>query len=268
MSEAPSRRIPNLLHLLLFLALTIVTLALVEGVTLALTRQPLRAAVVDERLQLVVNAVVYLATLALAWLLFPAVWHRPFSEGLHWNGGKARPALVAAGLGLGVLSQVADRYLPTPNKMPVEDVFRTPGIIWLLAGFGTLVAPLFEEIVFRGFLLPGLAIAVDWLRLPRGGTEDAAAGYERWRESDGSSTVALVTSSLLTSLLFAAIHAPQLGLNMAPVALLVVVSLVLCWIRIRTGSVAASTLVHACYNFSIFLSLFIGTGGFRHMDRM
>jgi membrane protease YdiL (CAAX protease family) len=75
-------------------------------------------------------------------------------------------------------------------------------------------------------------------------------------------------SSLITSLLFALIHAPQLGYTWAAVALLVCVSVVLCVVRIRTGSVAASTVVHGCYNLSVFLSLFVTTGGFRHLDRV
>jgi uncharacterized protein len=35
-----------------------------------------------------------------------------------------------------------------------------------------------------------------------------------------------------------------------------------------TRSLAASTLVHACYNFIIFSLALIGTGGFRHLDKM
>jgi membrane protease YdiL (CAAX protease family) len=46
------------------------------------------------------------------------------------------------------------------------------------------------------------------------------------------------------------------------------VSLVLCAVRLVTRSLAASTLVHACYNFLIFSTMFVGTGGFRHFDKM
>jgi membrane protease YdiL (CAAX protease family) len=51
------------------------------------------------------------------------------------------------------------------------------------------------------------------------------------------------------------------------VGLLAGVSLVLCWVRVRYDSVAASTVCHACYNLSVFLTIFVGTGGFRHLDR-
>ena len=46
------------------------------------------------------------------------------------------------------------------------------------------------------------------------------------------------------------------------------ISLVLTFVRIKTGSVAASTLVHASYNFFDFLLLCIATGGYRHLDRL
>jgi len=52
------------------------------------------------------------------------------------------------------------------------------------------------------------------------------------------------------------------------VNVLAVVSLILCFVRIRTNSVAASTLVHATYNLSVFVSIFIATSGFHHLERL
>ena len=150
--------------------------------------------------------------------------------------------------------------------MPVEELFHSGISIWLLALFGSVIAPVFEEIVFRGFLLPALALAVDWLRLPRGA--DAAATLAAWRSAETFSAPALVVSAVMTSVLFALIHAPQVGYAMPSIALLAVVSLVLCAVRIRMRSVAASALVHGCYNLSVFVAVFVGTGGFRHMERM
>jgi hypothetical protein len=39
-------------------------------------------------------------------------------------------------------------------------------------------------------------------------------------------------------------------------------------VRIRTNSVAASTLMHAAYNLTVFVVMFIGTSGYRHMDKL
>ena len=266
MDEAPSRRIPNLLHVLLFLALTIGLYLIVELVAVALLRQPAQKTLVDEKIGLVVTAITYALVLLAAGVLFPAVWGRTFRDGIQWNGAGGKLLFGLGGLLLGFAAEAVDRFLPTPHEMPIEDVFRTPGIIWLLALFGTVLAPLFEEVVFRGLLLPALGNAVEWLRLPSARTEETDRMHAEWRQSDGISTASAVVASLLTSVLFALIHAPQLGFNWAPVGLLMCVSLVLCWVRLRTKSVAASTLVHGCYNLAAFLLIFVATGGFRHMD--
>jgi len=50
--------------------------------------------------------------------------------------------------------------------------------------------------------------------------------------------------------------------------LLVCVSLVLCWVRLGIRSLAASVMVHATYNLLLFSMMALGTGGFRHLDKM
>ena len=257
------RRIPNLFHFFLFLALTLFALLFCECILAAFHFHDLRVIVDDQRLQLFVNIATYALTLAAAILLFPLLLHCRFASGISWNPRRARPAFILAGLALGVLTQVASTLFPPPQDTPLEKIFHTPGIIWTLAIFGTLIAPVFEEVVFRGLLLPALAAAFDYMRLPK-----SLEALDTWRASKTFSTLALVASSLVTSVAFATLHAPQLGFSWPSVALLVAVSLILCIVRIRTSSTAASTLVHSSYNFSVFATLFIATGGFRHMDKL
>src|ERR1035441_9802270 len=52
--------------------------------------------------------------------------------------------------------------LPSPAKAPIDEMFRSPGAAWLMLVFGVTLAPFFEEILFRGFLLSTLATAWDW----------------------------------------------------------------------------------------------------------
>jgi membrane protease YdiL (CAAX protease family) len=78
----------------------------------------------------------------------------------------------------------------------------------------------------------------------------------------------MVVASILTSIPFALMHAEQTAHALGPFLLLVCVSLVLCWARLSTRSLAASVLVHASYNFLIFSLMLLGTGGFRHLDKM
>jgi membrane protease YdiL (CAAX protease family) len=158
---------------------------------------------------------------------------------------------------LSLAVQFLSNYLPIPKSLPIDDFFRTPGDVWMVALFGTFVAPLFEELAFRGFLLPSLASAWDWVR------------GERETFVDGSwSGPALVFACTVASIAFAFVHADQLAHAWAPLAVLFTVSLALCAARLRTQSLAASALIHATYNGTIFTILFFATGGFRHLDKI
>ncbi len=75
-------------------------------------------------------------------------------------------------------------------------------------------------------------------------------------------------ASVVTSLPFALVHANQTGYDLGPFLLLVFVSLVLCWTRLSTRSLAASVVVHACYNFLLFALMLLGTSGFKHLGNM
>ncbi len=289
----PSSRVPHLGHALLFLAIAGLLLLLSQGVLLLPKLKP-RAAVQTvaaehPKLVLATEAGTYLATLAIAWFVFPLLWRRSFPAGIDWNGAQARAfawRLIPLGICAGWVVQGVSSLISMPKTVPMDDFFRSQTDVWIVTLFGTFLAPVFEEVCFRGFLLPAAAIACDWLGSTaryslarmRGGQpatgaaifrEDAAAGLapdtgnlafrSRW---------AVIVASLLTSALFATLHAEQLGYTWAAVGLLAGVSLVLTAVRIRTRSVACSALVHGSYNFSVFLTLFMATGGYRHLDRM
>jgi len=200
--------------------------------------------------------------------LFPAVWHTRYFSGLEWNGKAAfrkRWRLFTAAFACFVLAVADGILLPGPPDTPIDQVFRLPGAAWLLFGFGVTLAPFFEEMAFRGFLLPAFNTAADWvaerlLHLPA--PHPDLEGKPRW------SIGAMIVGSTLTSIPFALMHAEQTGYSVGPFLLLVCVSLVLCWVRLSTRSLAASTLVHSSYNLLLFTLMLLGTGGFRHLDRM
>ncbi len=268
------RRIPHLGHALAFVLNTGIILVLAQAVFLALAppvRNPHTGAhmiptTLDPKLLLASMAIAYVVTLIEAWTFFPLLWHRTFLEGIRWNYATARHnawRLIPLGLVLGWTVQAISSLIPVPKSLPMDRFFHTRTDVWLITFFGTLLAPLFEEICFRGFLLPAFAIAYDWLALPK-----KPYAYERWRTTVNITLPAFVFSGILTSIFFALVHAEQLAHAWVALFVLFCVSLVLTWIRVRTASVACSTLVHACYNLSVFISLFIATGGYRHLDRM
>jgi membrane protease YdiL (CAAX protease family) len=273
MNEAGrSARVPNLGHFFFFLALTLFALLLSLSVVVSFAvahGSEVTQALSDQRLLTIASMTTYLLALGMAFFAMPVFWHRPFAEGVEWNCVNVRWWLVVVGLGLGFAAQGLTVFFPVPKDLPIDKIFRNPAAIWFLAFFGVVIAPLFEEIVFRGFLLPAIAIAVDWMRIPRGSVPVVALeNLEAWRAGTESSREALVVASVLTSVVFAMIHGPQLEWTLSAVCLLFAVSMVLCAVRLRMRSVAASTVVHGCYNLSVFVSLFVATGGFRHLDKV
>jgi membrane protease YdiL (CAAX protease family) len=269
-SRGGGERLPNLAHFAIFLALTFFALAAAESTLLVLTHgTPVAQTLQDQRLQTLVSVSTYGLSLGLAYITFPTFWQRPFLVGMEWNAAAVKGWMLGLGLVLGFAAQGVDLFLPHPKDLPIEAYFRDPKAIWVLAFFGVVMGPLFEEVVFRGFLLPGIAIAVDYLNIPR--SADRQESYENllaWRAGEGYSSMALGLASIVTTALFVAIHGPQLAWTPSALGLLAVVSLVLCAVRLRTRSVAASAVVHACYNLSVFVTLFVGTGGFRHLDKL
>jgi membrane protease YdiL (CAAX protease family) len=266
----PPRRIPNFGHTVLFFTVAFIALLLTSvslfAVTMGLrllgpetSEQLLR----EPRLLIPAMAIGYLIAGAIVWAVFTYLWERPFVRALQWNFAAVRRRwvlLLAGGVGLSLVVQFLSNFLPVPKTLPIDDFFRTSADVWLVALFGTFLAPVFEELAFRGFLLPSLASSWDWLR----GSNDRVSEDQdpHW------SLAALVVSCTLTSIGFALVHADQLAHAWAPLAVLFGVSLVLCGVRLWTHSLAASTLIHATYNGTIFTILFFATGGFRHLDKI
>ena len=268
---SPPLRIPNLGHALLFVAFTGSILLLTELLLLLLGKSPasLQGGVITiahPRLQLASQAATYLSVLVAAWFFYPVLWHRTFLEGIRWDWPTARrhaPRLIALGFVLGMMVQAVTYFITPPKTLPIDDFFLTATDAWLITFFGTIVAPIFEEICFRGFLVPAFAIAYDWLSLPR--TPEAVL---LWRSTTTLSTTSFVFSGFVTSVFFAWLHAAQLGHTWAAVAVLLCVSFLFTWVRWRTQSVACSALLHATYNFAVFVSAFIASGGYRHLDKL
>ncbi len=258
-----ARRIPHLGHLALLLALLVVAgLIAVAVFALPLRNHPgLRE---NPVLQVALEALIYLLTLAASFKIFPLLWKRPFLQGIEFNALAARrhwPRLVLTGLLLCVVVQLPDRFITQPKHPEIEHLMSNPAGAWSALLLGVFLAPLCEEILFRGFLLPALATAYDWLSLDR-----TPAGLERWQRSTAHTTAAKIFAALLSSLAFAVLHAPQNRYAWGLIGVLFFVGLVLAVVRLRTHSVACSTLVHMTYNGTLFAVMLVVTHGFRHMD--
>lgn len=267
-------RVPHFGHVFLLAALVVLSLL----ITSVLTRSALyfhlfgistvKQAIGDIHYTLGSMGSLYLFTLLGSILVFPLIWHRGFFDGLQWRGTMAfrlRGRLFVAAFACFLLALINGWLMPGPIDAPIDKMFRTPGAAWLMFFFGITFAPFFEEMAFRGFLLPAVCTALDWLGEKTHGQIPPpldSNGHPQW------SLLSMCLGSLLVSVPFALMHAEQTSYSIGPFSLLVLVSLVLCWVRLRLRSLAASVIVHACYNFLLFSLMLLGTSGFRHLEQM
>ncbi len=163
-----------------------------------------------------------------------------FGRGIHWNWpGMLAPAFLAGGIILALVIESLARYLPIPKSLPMDTYFRDAASAYMMAGFGITLAPLLEEMFFRGLLYPLL---------------DRGFG--------------VVVGVLLTATAFAAIHGAQLGYAWAPVLSIFIVGVVFTVVRVRTNSVATSFLMHCGYNLALFTALWLGSDHFHHLEKV
>jgi hypothetical protein len=265
--HGPAKHIPHIGHALLFFTIAYLSIGVCAIILFtaahAHTEEQIKA---HPGLAILAEAISYLITLGIAWILFPKLWDRTFGRGIEWNALAVKRWwywILLAGAAMSGLAQFGEQFVKAPKSSPLEQVLSTTHGAWLMTGLGVLLAPVTEEIAFRGFLLPALAIAYDWLALER-----TPAGMQKWQSSSLHSRAALIFAAIFSSIPFALLHGEQLGYAWGALGLLYCVSLVLSFVRIRTNSVAASTLMHAAYNLTVFVVMFIGTSGYRHMDKL
>lgn len=159
---------------------------------------------------------------------------------IRWNWpGASWFGWMALGVALALLVQSASVLLPVPKSLPIDRYFRDTVGAYMMAVFGLTFAPLVEELFFRGFLYPAVA--------------------RRW---------GMLSGIVVTSALFAFIHASQLAHAWAPLLLLFFVGVVLTVMRARTGSVATTFLIHVGYNATLFGMLYVASDHFRHFEKL
>jgi uncharacterized protein len=194
----------------------------------------------DLRFILPVQLAIYVGAIGMMYQTVRVRYRRPFGAGIRWNWPKQRVWMwLLVGLALAVVVQLAEQVVPMPKDLPIEKYFSTPLNAYLMGILGVLIAPLVEELFFRGFLYPVLA--------------------RRFTVAGGI---------LLTGAVFAVVHASQLGYTWAPLLIMLFVGVALTAIRAFTKSVAASTLTHVAYNFALMATLWVASDHFRHLERM
>jgi hypothetical protein len=161
-----------------------------------------------------------------------------FAEAIHWRWPRYWPLYAAGGIVMSGAMQWLGNALPHPQELPIDRYFASTTASWAMAFFGTLVAPLAEELLFRGMLYPVLR--------------------RKW---------GVAAAILLTTAGFALIHFDQLGGAWGPILVIVLVGLILTVVRQLTDSVGSSFAVHLFYNGTIFALAALSSHGFMDVGR-
>jgi len=166
----------------------------------------------------------YLVVLVYMVMFVEGKFHQRFWTAIRWISPRRYwPALVVLGVAM-VSLQGLERFFRLPQHVPMEDFLSTPLMAILTGVFAITLGPLMEELFFRGFLYPVIA-----------------------RRTGVAAAV------LATSVAFGFIHAAQLAFAWGLVLIIFVVGLVLTLVRAKTGSVAASFVVHVTYNTTLVI---------------
>jgi hypothetical protein len=162
-------------------------------------------------------------------LVFTFAWLRRRQHPLREYLGLQMPTVGALALGLAAmvvmlgLAEGLDKVLeePSGSKFMLE-TYRTAGFLPILVLAFALAAPLFEELLFRGFLLEGI------------------------RRSAGGPVAAVLVSSVLWALL-------HLQYAWTGISFIFVLGIVLAVARLMTGSLYLCFAMHTAYNLACLI---------------
>lgn len=219
---APPARSPfwgylDLLLLMGFICAGILAILMVavvfEAFSPALRKDPTRLAL---PLQFLFYAAVYAGFVA----VFKLRYNRRALPSLGWVPSGINPLFAAAGgIVLSIVLSLLGQLLHTPETNFIDRLVNSWFSFALLAATAVLVAPFFEELLFRGFLQPLL-----------------------------SRTFGVAAGVLLTAALFGSLHLFQYSLAWQYALIIFLAGVVFGWLRARTGSVIPGTLMHCCFN--------------------
>ena len=158
-------------------------------------------------------------------------YHRPFWRSLGWNSTRI-PFLwnVIAGLASALAVGFVGHWIATPpTSGPIMEMMKGPeASLVVVTLFGTVVAPMCEELAFRGFLQPLLVRSFG-----------AVAGI------------------LMAAAPFGMLHYWEYGDSWRSAVQIGLAGATFGWMRQATGSTRAAAIMHASFNALSFVSMFM-----------
>lgn len=175
---------------------------------------------------LVFQSFMYVFLLGALYLVVAWRYGEPFLTSLGWTFPIPHAFLVlTAGPAFAVALSALGVILRAPqDSSQIEILIKSRASLAAIILFGVVLAPIVEEMLFRGFLLPLLVRSMGpWLGI------------------------------LLTAVPFALLHGVQNQWAWQPVLLIGIAGIAFGYVRIKTGSTTAAFLMHSAYNAMGFL---------------
>jgi membrane protease YdiL (CAAX protease family) len=188
---------------------------------------------------LVQQCVFYLLILAFFFLLARLQHQQPLWKSLGWKKPTAKEVLgyLAGGCGLAFAASFGLWLLPDTQAFPLEKLFSSRPASIAIGAFAVLIAPVVEEVVFRGLVF---------------------AIIER--------TVGLKVAIVTTALLFAGLHVPEYWHAWNHLLMILLVGVVFSLARGVSGRLTPSIILHIGYNSLIMIGVFISTKHFHNFS--
>lgn len=175
---------------------------------------------------LVFQSFMYVFLVGALYLVVACRCGEPFLSSLGWTFPIPNAFfVVVAGPALAVALSVLGVLLRAPlDNSQIEVLIKSRASLSAIILFGVVLAPIFEEMLFRGFLLPLLMRSLG-----------PGLGI------------------LLTAVPFALLHGAQNQWAWQPVLLIGIAGIAFGYVRYKTGSTTAAFLMHSAYNAMGFL---------------
>jgi membrane protease YdiL (CAAX protease family) len=173
--------------------------------------------------------VFYALLLGALYALVAGRYHQPFWRSLGWTVPASGTWLcIVTGpflaIGLAVLSAI----LHAPEEPVIQNLMTDRMSLIAVVVFGSILAPVFEELVFRGFVFPLLARSLG-----------------AW------------PGILVTALAFALLHGSQFHWAWQSILIIGLAGIAFGLARHKTGSTAAATAIHIGYNSTLFVAFLV-----------
>ena len=162
----------------------------------------------------------HVLTLALAWLVVTRLKTFSFRETLGWDSGGMlwwHYALIL--IGFFAIAGVVGAYFPEQENELTRILRSSRSAVFLVAFMATFTAPLVEEVVYRGILY---------------------SAFQR--------TLGVWPAVATVTFLFALVHLPQYYPSHSTMFLLLLLSLILTLVRVRTDNLFPCIVLHTIFN--------------------